>query len=76
MQSHCEMKSWRTTEKHDLSQAVDAAINRLFSSSLLPLSQDESSCNCLSYENEFDLHNNGSAGGTYFHTNGSNVDSF
>ena len=39
-------------------------------SSLVPLFQNESKCETLFYENEFDLHENESAGGTHFHMNG------
>ncbi len=40
--------------------------NRPFPSYPLPLFQNESNSN----ENEFDLHENGPVGGTYFHMNG------
>jgi len=44
---------------------VNLSINSLFPSYLVPLFQNESSCDLL-YENEFGLHKNERTGGTHF----------
>ena len=36
----------------------------------MPLFQNESTCQTISYENDFDLHENEPVGGTNFHKNG------
>ena len=61
---------WFITDSQSDYLPVSLIVPRPFPSSLVPLFQSESKCETISYQNDFDLHENETACRTYFHMKG------